>query len=275
MSTYYRQLMDHQMIPQELKRFISVIDLSSAKMNCDAATLMPDMLWNVKNSEYDYALKLFSLYMQESGMDFSGEVPCLHIKPEKGDAQKNINQFSDAFILAGGYRRFKGIIHIDIQEYAKSVKDSSFSRIMSFIRKETEGCIRILTAKLREYQEKEIEDELKLVTRLKTIHFNNERATGQHIFLKIKLEEAGFTITDAADQAIVIMLNQFSQHGNIQSLSDVSILADDILLFALEQGFDTPIISEDTVNMYFKQCSLFKQKGNKNRQHIGFVRGDD
>lgn len=275
MSTYYRQLMNHQMIPQELKRFISVIDSSSSKMNCGTATLMPDMLWNVKNSEYDDALKLFSLYMQESSMYFAGEVPCLHIKPEEGDAQKNINQLSDMLVLAGGYRRFKGIIHIDIQEYAKSIKDSSFFKIMSFIREETEGCIRILTAELKEYQEKELEDELKLVMRLKTIHFNNERATGQHVFLKVKLEKAGFTITDTADQALVIMLNQLAQHGNIQSLSDVSILADDILLFALEQGFDTPVITETTVNMYFKQCSLFKQRENKNRQHIGFVRGDD
>lgn len=275
MCTCYRNLVDCHTVPQELKRFISVIDSAYSKMRCGILTLMPDMLWNVKNSEYDEALNLFSLYMHESGMDFSGEVPCLDIKLEKGSVQENINLISDALIIAGGYRCFKGIVHIDIQEYIKGSNSPSLAKIISFIKNETRGSIIIMTAKLKEYQEREIEDELKFVTRLKTIHFNKERAVGQHIFLKIKLEEAGFTITEKADQSFVVMLNQLSQRGNIQSLGDVSILADDILMFILEQGFEVPIINETTVDAYFKQCELFRLKENRSKQHIGFVKGDD
>lgn len=278
--SYYKSLMKSDNVPSQLKRYISVIDAMKARVNKSSSSikmLLPDLLWITGGNDKS-CLELLCCYLEkENFIDFVGESQMITIKLEAPDGARRLSdmfgKISDILMLAGGFRGdFKGMVCVDIQSVKHFNKD--FRELMRYIRNETEGCIRVITGDIREHKIKEVEQALVDASYgFQTIRSDALSLDKARIFMKVKLEEYGFTLDSGAKSVVEIMLRQMIDANKLTSLADVDNLCDDLLFYLLGKECGS-IISENTVNAYFRQSIMCSTKKKENIR-IGFVREEE
>lgn len=180
MNTYYENIMNYPGIPelQELVRKWDILSDNISKRTFDAPILLPDLLVYTKPGHGNTRLlSLLADYLESKGnlMSFYGDVKFFEIKLdycEPGSNFTELYRLIDSINAAAGFRNeYRGIIRINIDEWVGHHKEKYFIDFLTFLQKNTDLWMVILSISNTEENDttKEVESVLSMFLRIETV----------------------------------------------------------------------------------------------------------
>lgn len=142
MNQYYEQIMALKEA-DEIKPVVErwrILSENIKSRPTDSPIVLPDMLWVAKSGVgKTHLLRLLSGYLTEQRnlMEFFGDVPFFeflvsYCKPDEPFSE--LNRLIDEVDNAAGFRNtFKGIVHIDINEWLEHFTEKHFISLMEYL----------------------------------------------------------------------------------------------------------------------------------------------
>ena len=199
--------------------------------------ILPNMLWIAKSGVGRTSLlRLLSNYLYEQGnlMDFYGEVKFFefmlgYCKP--GEVFTELQRLTGEIRKAAGFRNeFRGIIHIDINEWLYHLDDHNFSSFMEYLSSNSDNWLIVLSAYSKNKDEiKKLKAVVSMYLRIEALTIELPKTESLVSFVETELEDYGLRIDSDAKEILRTSIEKLRENKYFDGYKTLKMLCQDIV----------------------------------------------
>ncbi len=284
MNEFYNQIMqlaDAKEIQSVVRRWNNLSENLKIKP-ANKSIILPDMLWIARSGVGRTSLiKLLSDYLseQENLMDFYGDVKyfefllgyCGHNETFT-ELQRFTNEVRDA---AGFRNEYRGIIHIDINEWLGHLDELHFISFMEYLSSNSDNWLIILSAYSDQDEKiKKLKAVVSMYLRIETVSIDLPKTENLLSFVETELGDYGLNIDESAKCLLSETIEKLRSNKYFDGYKSLKMLCQDIVYsFYSECTVNCNTLTEEhlegfSVNSKYIEKMIFKIE---NTRKIGFA----
>lgn len=248
MNEFYNEIMaleDAEEIQAVVKRWNNLSENIKVKP-ANKPVILPDMLWIAKSGVGRTSLlKLLSGYLYEKGnlMDFYGDVRYFEFMLgycKRDEVFTELQRLTDEIRNAAGFRNeYRGIIHIDVNEWLRHLDDLYFASFMEFLSSNRDNWLVILSAYSDKEEEiKKLEAVVSMYLRIETVTIGLPKTESLVAFVEKELKDYGLNVDESAKKLLAETIDKLRGSKFFDGYKSLKMLCQDI------------------VYTFFSECSL-------------------
>lgn len=239
MNEYFNEIMSLN-DADEIKSVVKRWNILSENMKIKPANkpiILPNMLWIAKSGVGRTSLlRLLSNYLYEQGnlMDFYGEVKFFefmlgYCKP--GEVFTELQRLTGEIRKAAGFRNeFRGIIHIDINEWLYHLDDHNFSSFMEYLSSNSDNWLIVLSAYSKNKDEiKKLKAVVSMYLRIEALTIELPKTESLVSFVETELEDYGLRIDSDAKEILRTSIEKLRENKYFDGYKTLKMLCQDIV----------------------------------------------
>ncbi len=239
LNRYYDKIMDLKEA-DDLKKIIMRWQVLSENMKTkptDAPIVLPDMLWIAKSGVgKTNLLKLMSEYLCGCGnlMEFYGDVKFFefllgYCSPSEHFFE--LERLIDEVGCAAGFRsEFKGIIHIDINEWIDHFEERHFTSLMEYLSYNSEKWLIVLSAYSDDGEKiHNLNAFLAMYLRIEKICLSLPKTEDLFGYIEERLAEYGLTLEEDARELLFATIEKLRANKYFDGFKTIKMLCQDIV----------------------------------------------
>ncbi|MBR5314634.1 MAG: hypothetical protein IKU45_04375 [Clostridia bacterium] len=207
------------------------------KKPTDEPIILPDMLWVAKSGTgITSMLKLTAEYLSklDNLMEFYGDVKFFEFLLSYCPPDRNfteLNRLMDEVHNAAGFRsEFKGIIHINIDEWIRHYEEKHFISFMEYLSAHSDNWLIILSVSSNNSElVHNLNAFLAMYLRLETIKIELPKTEDLFGYIERKLGEYGLTLTDDAKALLHKTIEKIRKNKYFDGYKTLRLLCQDIV----------------------------------------------
>lgn len=203
----------------------------------NAPVLLPDMLWVARSGVgKTELLRLMSEYLAAQGnlMDFYGDVKFFefllsYCSPREPFSE--LRRLMDEVYNAAGFRsEFRGIIHIDINEWLDHYEEPHFISLMEYLSSNSDNWLIVLTV-YTENEEKlhNLISFLSMYLRIETMTLALPKTEDLFYYIENQLSQYGLTLADDAKKLLHDSIETIRKNKYFDGFKSIKMLCQDIV----------------------------------------------
>lgn len=207
------------------------------KKPTDEPIILPDMLWVAKSGTgITSLLKLTAEYLSklDNLMEFYGDVRFFefllsYCPPDRSFTE--LNRLMDEVHNAAGFRsEFKGIIHINIDEWTRHYEEKHFASFMEYLAAHSDNWLIILSVSSGNSElVHNLNAFLSMYLRLETVKIELPETKELFGYIERKLGEYGLTLTDEAKALLHKTIETIRRNKYFDGYKTLRLLCQDIV----------------------------------------------
>lgn len=284
MNEYYNEIMllaDADEIKAVVNRWNNLSENIKVKP-ANKPIILPDMLWIAKTGVgRSRLLRLMSNYLYEQGnlMDFCGEVRYFefmlgYCKP--GEVFTELQRFTDEIRKAAGFRNeYKGIIHIDINEWLRHLEDSNFISFMEYLSSNSDNWLIVLSAYSDNKDEiKKLKAVVSMYLRIEKVTLELPKTENLVVFVEKELVDYGLKIDDSAKRLLSKTIERLRCNKYFDGYKSLKMLCQDIVYSVFSEcNVKSDILTENELGSFSENSEYIEKMIYKIEQtrKIGFT----
>lgn len=238
MNQYYdkiMQLREADEIKQIVRRW-SVLSDNIKTKPIDIPIILPDMLWVAKSGAgITNLLKLISEYLasRKNLMEFYGDVKFFEFLVSYCPPNQpfvDLHRLIDEVNNAAGFRNeFKGIVHLDINDWVNHYEEKHFVSLMEYLAANSDKWLIVLSA----YSEKKdaihnLHAFLSMYLRVEKVTLSLPRTQDLFEYIEGKLNEYGLTLESDARDLLSDTIEKLRENKYFDGFKSIKMLCQDI-----------------------------------------------
>lgn len=284
MNEYYNEIMllaDADEIKAVVNRWNNLSENIKVKP-ANKPIILPDMLWIAKTGVgRSRLLRLMSNYLYEQGnlMDFCGEVRYFefmlgYCKP--GEVFTELQRFTDEIRKASGFRNdYKGIIHIDINEWLRHLEDSNFISFMEYLSSNSDNWLIVLSAYSDNNDEiKKLKAVVSMYLRIEKVTLELPKTENLVVFVEKELDDYGLKIDDSAKRLLSKSIERLRGNKYFDGYKSLKMLCQDIVYSVFSEcSVKSDVLTENELGSFSENSEYIEKMIYKIEQtrKIGFT----
>ncbi len=270
MNKYYDKIMnlaDSDEIKAVVRRWNNLSENIRVKP-VNKPIILPDMLWIARTGiGRTNLLRLLSDYLYEQGnlMDFCGEVNFFEFMLgycPPNEVFTELQRFTVEVREAAGFRNeFKGVIHIDINEWLGHLDDSNFISFMEYLSSNSDNWLVVLSAYTDNKEEvKKLKAIVSMFLRIELVTLELPKTENLISFVEKELWDYGFEIDAEAKRLLIETIDKLRENKYFDGYKTLKMLCQDIIynIFS-ECEVQSFVLSEKELEG-FSACSKYVEK---------------
>ncbi len=239
MNEYFNEIMSLN-DADEIKSVVKRWNILSENMKIKPANkpiILPNMLWVAKSGVGRTSLlRVLSNYLYEQGnlMDFYGEVKFFefmlgYCKP--GEVFTELQRLTGEIRKAAGFRNeFRGIIHIDINEWLYHLDDHNFSSFMEYLSSNSDNWLIVLSAYSKNKDEiKKLKAVVSMYLRIEALTIELPKTESLVSFVETELEDYGLRLDSDAKEILRTSIEKLRENKYFDGYKTLKMLCQDIV----------------------------------------------
>lgn len=239
MNKNYNEIMalaDSEEIQAVVKRWNNLSENIKVKP-ANKPIILPDMLWIAKSGVGRTSLlRLLSDYLYEQGnlMDFYGDVRYFefmlgYCKPD--EVFTELQRLTDEIRNAAGFRNeYRGIIHIDINEWLRHLDDLYFASFMEYLSSNSDNWLVVLSAYSDDKDEIiKLKAVVSMYLRVDTVTIELPKTDSLISFVENELGDYGLDLDDDAKSLLTETINKLRGSKYFDGYKSLKMLCQDIV----------------------------------------------
>lgn len=244
--------------------------------------ILPDILMIAKTGVgRSRLLRLMSNYLYEQGnlMDFCGEVKYFefmlgYCKP--GEVFTEFQRFTDEIRKAAGFRNdYKGIIHIDINEWLRHLEESNFISFMEYLSSNRDNWLIVLSAYSDNKDEiKKLKAIVSMYLRIEKVILELPKTENLVEFIEKELDDYGLKIDGSAKLLLSKSIERLRGNKYFDGYKSLKMLCQDIVYSVFSEScVKSDILTENELGSFSENSEYIEKMIYKIEQSrkIGFA----
>lgn len=239
MNQFYDRIMEIKEA-DEVKKIVKRWDVLSANITTrpiDAPVLLPDMLWIAKSGVgKTVLLNLIAEYLALQGnlMEFYGDVKFFEFllgycspRDQFSELQRLIDEVNNA---AGFRSEFKGIIHIDINEWLDHFEEKHFVTFMEYLSAHSDKWLVVLSV----YSENKtklhnLNAFLAMYLRIERITLSLPKTANLFEYIERNLHDYGLSLDEGGKAVLFETIERLRKNKHFDGFKTIKLLCQDIV----------------------------------------------
>ncbi len=245
-NQYYEKIMALKEA-DEFKRVINrwqILSENIKKYPTDAPIILPDMLWIAKSGVgKTNLLRLMSeyIYSQKNLMEFYGDVKFFEFLLNycsPGEPFTELQRLSDEVNNAAGFRNeFKGIVHININEWVEHFEEKHFISLMEYLSSNSDKWLIVLTAYSEDSKAlHNLNAFLSMYLRIERIKLSLPKTEELFEYIESNLNEYGLKIEEDAKKLLYATIEKIRRNKYFDGYKSIKMLCQDIVYSIFSNG---------------------------------------
>ena len=260
MNQYYDEIMalhDAEDFKSVISRWQTLSE-NLKSLPTDAPVLLPDMLWvarsGVGKTKY---LRLMSEYLASSGnlMDFYGDVKFFefllsYCSPNQPFTE--LRRLMDEVYNAAGFRsEFRGIIHIDINEWLDHYEENHFISLMEYLASNSDKWLVVLTV-YSESEEKihNLISFLSMYLRIEKLTLPLPKTEDLFFYIENQLSAYGLSLSDDAKKLLHDSIETIRKNKYFDGFKSIKMLCQDIVYTVYSKQTDAAVLTAEQLSSF-------------------------
>ena len=239
MNQFYTDIMNLKEV-EEFKRVIKRWNILSENMRTkpmNAPIILPDMLWVAQSGVgKTNLLKLMAEYLssQNNLMEFYGDVKFFEFLLNychPNEYFSELQRLIDEIVNAAGFRNeFKGIVHIDINEWIDHFEEKHFVSLMEYLSSNSDKWLIVLSV----YSDKKekihnLNAFLSMYLRIEKITLSFPKTDELFEFIEDMLNQYGLTLKEDAKKLLFDTIEKLRKNKYFDGFKTIIMLCQDIV----------------------------------------------